>query len=359
MPSSRDCVVAVLAGGSGTRFWPLGRASRPKQALPLSGSDPRPLLALTLERLAPLSRTTWIVAPRRLRAVLDAARGEDTSAQWLLEPRPRNTAAAVVLAAERAARDRPGAVLLVVPADHHVAPVGGYRSALRAMVARARDSEGIVTLGLAPDRPATGYGWLHLGPRVSGTDRLPVHRCRGYVEKPSLARATRFLAGGRHLWNGGTFAFRPEPFLEQVRRLLPDVAEPLRRALDRGGAQALARAYAQVTAISIDHGVMERARGVEVVRASIGWDDLGSWDAVGRHRRPDAEGNRLRGEVTALDARDCLVEAADGHVALLGVSDLIVVRTADTVLVARRGEGEAVRRLVERMEREGRGDLLR
>jgi mannose-1-phosphate guanylyltransferase len=230
------------------------------------------------------------------------------------------------------------------------------------MAARAAAGDAIVTRGIAPTRPATGYGYLRLGPRVAGRASLPVHRVLRYVEKPSLARATRMAADGRHLWNGGTFAFRPEVFLSEARRVLPKVALPLERAFRDYGtrrfAAGLARAYGRIPAISVDFGVMEKAGAVEVVAADLAWDDLGSWDAVARHRRPDARGNRVRGSATLVGARDCLVDAGSGHVALLGVEDVVVVTTDDAVLVARRGLGERVRDVVARLRAEGRGDLL-
>ncbi len=354
--------VVLLAGGSGTRFWPAGRASRPKQVLALDGDDPRTLFEATLDRLAPLSGAPpLVVAPAALERALEQAAGRHDY-RFVAEPAARNTAAAValgVLAARARGREAP---VLVVPADHHVAPLAAYRAALRAMAERAAAAPALVTLGLEPDRPATGYGWLRLGPKVAGSRTLPVHRVERYVEKPSLARARRRLADGRHRWNGGTFAFQPEAFLGALRRHLPAVAGPLEAACSARTAsarrRALARAYPTLPSVSVDHGVMERATGVESLAATLSWDDLGSWDAVGRHRRADARGNAVRGAATLVDADGCLVDVAAGHVALLGVRDLIVVRTADTLLVAPRGAGERVREVVERLRQEGRGDLL-
>jgi mannose-1-phosphate guanylyltransferase len=355
--------IAILAGGSGTRFWPLGRASRPKQALALDGDDPRTLFEATLDRVAPLADAPpWVIAPASLEKVLKGAAGGHRY-EFLPEPAPRNTAAAVAIAALEGLRVDFETVVLVVPADHHVAPLAKYRAALRAMAAQARTGDSIVTLGLAPTRPATGYGWLKVGARLSGSRALPVHRVERYVEKPPLARAKKMLADGKHLWNGGTFAFRPLAFLEPLTAHLPGVAQPLLAAYAKRrthyAKRGLARAYAGMPSVSVDHGVMEKAKDVVTVAASLDWDDLGSWDAVARHRRTDRAGNRVRGAVTLVDAQDCVVDAADGHVALLGVEDLIVVRTKDTVLVARRGSGERVREMVARLESEARRDLVR
>lgn len=362
----QDLRLAILAGGSGTRFWPAGRRSRPKQVLALDGDDPRSLVELTVERVAPLSAAPpWIVAPADLSKELARhlpGLGKDA---YLTEPRPRNTAAAVILTAHVAARTMtaPGATVLALPADHHVRPAGRYRRILAAMAARAKRAHAILTLGLEPDHPATGYGYLEIGERIEKRAVGNVHVVKRYVEKPGAARARRLVADGRHLWNGGTFAFRPEVLLAEAAEHLPEVSEPIASAFERWGTRgfgaALGRAYDAIPSISVDYGIMERTRRVEVLYADLEWDDLGSWDAVARHRQPDAEGNRIRGDVTAVDAKDCVVDAADGHVALLGVRDLIVVRTGDTVLVARRGRGEDVRDIVKRLEAEGREDLLR
>jgi mannose-1-phosphate guanylyltransferase len=170
------------------------------------------------------------------------------------------------------------------------------------------------------------------------------------------------VAGGRHLWNGGTFAFRPEVLLEEARRHLPEVHDPLADVYaaraSRSFPRALAAAYAVLPAISVDYGLMEKTSRIEVLSAPLRWDDLGTWDAVARHMAPDAAGNRVRGAATLVEAEGCVVYAGEGHVALLGVKDLIVVRTKDTVLVLRRGRGEDVRRVVARLEAEGLERLL-
>ncbi len=271
-------------------------------------------------------------------------------------------AAAVALAAADArARGRNGPVL-VVPADHHVAPIRTYRSALRAMAARARTFDGLITLGLKPTRPATGYGYLRHGKRLRKLAAGSFHAVERYVEKPKASVAGRLWKDGRHAWGGGTFAFRPEIFLDACATHLPAVTDALAKAYaqhgKRGFPAALRRAYKTMPSISLDYGVMEKARTQEVFVADITWDDLGSWDAVSRHRRTTKDGNSVRGEVTVVDSEDCVVQSDAGHVALLGVKDLIVVRTADTVLVAKRGRGEDVRDVVARLRAENRGDLV-
>lgn len=362
MTSSEPCL-AILAGGSGTRFWPSGRRSRPKQLLPLDGDDPRSLFVTTVERVRPLStHYPWIVVPAALTRVLASLAPDLPRDAFVEEPRPRNTAAAVILAAHMARQRAPGVPVVVLPSDHHVRPAGRYRRVLAAMASRARRAGTILTLGLKPDRPATGYGYLRVGEQVEERRIGNVYMVERYVEKPGASRARRLVADGRHLWNGGTFAFLPKVLLAEAERHLPEVALPLAEAFEawgrRGFHRALCGAYDTIPSISIDYGVMERTDRAEVLAADLEWDDLGSWDAVARHRRPDASGNRVRGDVTLVDTKDCVVEADGGHVALLGVKNLVVVRTADAVLVARRGRGESVREVVRRLEEAGREDLL-
>jgi len=355
--------IAVLAGGSGTRFWPAGRTSRPKQLLALDGDDPRPLLLGTYERVKSLAaESPWIVAPNALARPVRALIPDLPPDAFIGEPRPRNTAAAVALVAFMAHERAPGQPVVVIPADHHVEPEGAYRQALRAMAARAKQSNSIITLGLAPTRPATGYGYLELGEQTSSRKVGAFHRVESYVEKPDPRQARELVRDGRHLWNGGTFAFRPETFLRELHVQMPETAQLFEGAFQkygkRGFSGALKRAYDQLPTISVDFGVMEHARDVEVLVAALDWDDLGSWDAVARHRQPDERGNRARGDATLVGANNCIVDVEDGHVALLGVSDLIVVRTGDTVLVARRGRGEDVRQVVDELKRTGREDLV-
>ena len=362
-------LIGVLAGGSGTRFWPVGRTSLPKQLLPLAARDKRALLNVTLDRVKPLgSEAARIIAPRSLQRVLRKYVPEHPAAAYLWEPKPRNTAGAVALAAFAAAADDDDRPVLIVPADHHVRPLTKYRAALKAMVARARQTDAIVTLGLTPDRPATGYGYLQVGRPLPPIGTYKVLHVDKFVEKPKAPQARRMVDGGKHLWNGGTFAFRARVFLDALAEHLPDAYAPLGRAFKQFSPrrpqakafhEALARAYRKVPSISVDFGVMEQLKSVETVAVALDWDDLGSWDAVARHRSPNRQGNQLRGSVTAVDATGNLVDAGDGHVALLGVDDLIVVRTEDAVLVAKKGRGEDVRAVVEALKRAGREDLVR
>ena len=354
--------VAILAGGSGTRFWPVGRRSRPKQMLALDGDDPRPLLLATYQRVAPLCdrKGPYVVAAKAMGRAIRKLLPKLPADRLILEPVPRNTAPAIALVAHAIGCEIGDAPFAVVPSDHHVAPDDEYRDVLAAMIDRAGESNRLQTLGLKPAFPATGYGYLEVGARVATTGSGPIHAVKRYVEKPALAVAKRYVKGGKHLWNLGTFAFRPMAFLNEFPTQLPEVAEALWPVVSRRNWKPhLAQAFERCPSISVDYGIMENAKDVEVLCADFEWDDLGSWDAVARHARHDPRGNALGRADLVLDSTNCLVRSTDGTaVALLGVSDLIVVRTQDALLITRKGRGEDVRKIYDALKLAGRDDLL-
>jgi len=340
-----ELYATVLAGGSGTRFWPASTAAVPKQFLRLTGRAP--LLRESVDRLLPL------VPAERISVVTSAATRDealrllpDLPAENVLgEPRGRNTAAACGLAAKWAASRSWDAVLVTTPADHLVEPADAFLAALGAAAERAAGGARLMTLGLRPAYAATGYGWIQLGPRVDDAANHKVHAVARFVEKPDLPRAEAFLAGGAHLWNLGVFAWRPRVFLDALAAHLPQTAQAL-AAVDSPA--ALAAAYDVIPSISVDHAVLEKHDTVECVPCTFTWDDLGSFAAVARHLPPGVDGNTSLGPLLALDSRGCFAWADDGRMtALLGVDDLIVVHAHGVTLVAPKSRAEEVKRLVE------------
>ena len=289
--------VIILAGGSGVRFWPLSRRDHPKQFLPLAGTTS--LLRATYERVRPLVEEDriWVVTSRRHRRRVRRELPELARGRVLAEPRARNTAPAILWAALAVARTDPEATMLVVPADAWVPRPGPYRRALTAALRAAEKTERLVLVGARPTRPETGYGYIEPGDSL-GTGRLLA--VKRFVEKPNPGRARRFVAGGRHLWNCGIFAWRTETFRAAIRRHLPELDRAF-AGLETGrrGAAAVERAYERAPAVSVDNGVLERARNVAVIPASFPWDDLGSWGALERLGR---DGSFTRGRVVAVDS---------------------------------------------------------
>ncbi|MEY2747731.1 MAG: hypothetical protein RL112_2773 [Planctomycetota bacterium] len=340
----------VLAGGSGTRFWPASRRRKPKQFLAV-GSDERSLLRQAWERLdgvVPSARRVVVCAKSHAKLVR-AALPELESANLLLEPAPRNTLPAVVLASRAIAARDPRAVACVLPSDHAIRPDSGFRASLRAALRHARRDDALVVFGVPPDHPATGYGWIELGDPAARLGGARFHKVARFVEKPPLAQARRFFAGGRHAWNAGMFAFGVEAFLAAVERHAPLVAAGIRAP------RVSASAWSALPSVSIDHGVMEHHDDVVVLPVDWSWNDVGAWPALAALVAPDAAGNRASGraKLVAEDARGNIVHCdEEGLVALLGVEDLVVVRSGKCLLVCRKDRAQDVRRVVERLATE-------
>lgn len=341
-PGRRDAAlhVVLLAGGSGTRFWPRSRKDRPKQFLALTGS--RPLILETwrrARRLAPAERI-WVVAPTDLETSVRQALPELRDDRIVLEPSPRDTAPAIALACARVHESDPGAVTAVFPTDHVIEDVRAFRDAVRRAARAARDG-GLVCLGVRPDRPATGFGYLRCGstPRADGV--LAVER---FIEKPDLTRARAYVRSGRYLWNAGMFVWRAARFLEEVARVAPG----MHRAV-LAHAAGDPRAWTRATRKSVDYAVMEHATDVCAVRLDAGWDDVGSWDAAARLR--GAADRDADGRAIVVSSPGTVVFGGERLVAVVDVPNVAVVDTPDAVLVVSRDSAERVRDVTETLRR--------
>jgi mannose-1-phosphate guanylyltransferase len=340
--------VVIMAGGAGTRFWPLSRRARPKQLLPLTSSG-ETLLGATVRRvrqLVPADRILIVTSEPLLDPTRQAC--PDIPADNVLaEPVGRNTAPCVGWAACHVRRRDPDGIMAVLPSDHHVGDEAAFAALVRASLDAARQNT-LVTVGIRPDRPETGYGYIEMGEDLGDG----VFRARRFVEKPNRARAEQFLAAGRFLWNSGMFFFQAGTVLEAIRQHLPGLADGL-ALLDEAAAQgsegtALRRVYPDLPAVSFDHGVMEKAEGVSVLPGDFGWSDLGSWTTAWELADKDDDGNASDGDVIALGSSGTYVKAPPGKVvALVGVDDLIVVDTEDALLIVPRDRTQDVRSVVD------------
>ncbi|MBA3308394.1 MAG: NTP transferase domain-containing protein [Chloroflexi bacterium] len=356
----------ILAGGGGTRLWPLSRVARPKPFLALTGDET--LLQATVARLQPLidPADVYLVADGRYAGLVKEQLRVVPEANLVTEPVGRNTAAAVALAAlsiERPSDD----VMVVLPADHRITDVAGFRDALAAAAEVAADGS-LVALGTEPDAPATGYGYILAQgkPRVVGG--MPAFSVERFLEKPSEERARELIEGGRAHWNAGIFVWRRDALLEGLARYAPDILEALGGGLEGSD---LGAAYAEVRATSIDYALLEPASlegRVAVVPIAVGWSDLGSWAALLEALTADAlaqggssvVGHAGDGATTIdIDSTDLLVHAAGGRlVATVGLEGLVVIDTPDALLVCAADRAQDVKRVVDRLAAEGQRDRL-
>lgn len=352
----------VLCGGTGTRLWPMSRELYPKQFLALVSQ--RSMLQETVDRVADAERFgppllicheehRFIVA-EQLRQISIAPR------DIVLEPVGRNTAPAIAVAALMLAADDPDGVLVAMPSDHVVRRVDRFRDAVGIAAAAAR-SGALVALGLTPDEPETGYGYIHRGAPLDGVSGC--FKVNRFVEKPDRKTAESFIAETGWHWNSGIFVLQASGYLAELERLQPDIFAACREAV-HGGSRDLdfyrlaAKPFTTSPSISIDHAVMEQTDKAAVVPVEMGWSDVGSWSALWRIGEKDGNGNVLVGDVVARDVRNSYIRAEDRLVAAIGVEDLVIVATDDAVAVAPRNRAQAVRGLVQALKEEGRSEHI-
>ncbi|MGD1015780.1 MAG: mannose-1-phosphate guanylyltransferase/mannose-6-phosphate isomerase [Roseiarcus sp.] len=351
---SKKILPVIMCGGAGTRVWPESRETMPKQFIPLIGKSST--FQETVRRVSDAIFDAPIVVTNRDYRFLVREQLEEIGAQAtiVVEPSRRDSGPAVAVAAELAANRDPATVAAVFAADHVILDRSAFLVACAAAADAAADGY-IVTLGVTPDEPSVGYGYIRPGgPIGAGKAR----RVEAFVEKPNLADAERYVAEG-YLWNSGNFFFRAEVMLDELRAFEPEMAEATARALahavdDLGFLALEAQAFAEAPKKSIDYAVMERTKRAAVVPASIGWSDVGDWGAVWKLSKRDANGVSIHGEGFALDAKNVHIRSAGMLTAVVGVNDVVVVSTQDAVLVLAREQGAKIKQLVEALKKEGR-----
>lgn len=354
----------VMAGGSGTRFWPKSRRNRPKQLLRLYGEAT--MLQQTVARVAPL------VPPARVLVITGADQADAVRAQLpdlpagnvVSEPCPRDTAPCVGLAAAIIARADPDGTMIVMPADHVIRPDEPFRATVRAALSVIEaDPTAFVTFGVRPTRPETGYGYIERGRRLGAPDGVELHEVAQFREKPDRATAERFLAEGRFAWNSGIFLWKARAILDALARYRPGIADVLGRIAPALGTPAegevVAREFPAMERIPIDKAVMEKAPNVRVLDVIYDWNDVGDWRSLSALVEPDADGNTVQGPVCLVDTKNTIVVADGGNlVATLGVEDLVIVQSGGATLVARKDQLDKLKGLVEGLDRAGFGTAL-
>ena len=352
----------VLCGGAGTRLWPMSRRMLPKQFLPLVGE--RTMLQDTVLRLAgiPDCAKAVVVSNTEHRfLVAEQLKSIEASPEvQILEPVGRNTAPAVAVADLHVAQTDPEGILLVLSSDHAIADVRAFHRAIAAAVGAARQGL-LVTFGIRPDHPATGYGYIEAGEALPG--EAEVARIRRFVEKPDAATAAEYLASGRFLWNSGMFVFKASRLIEEMRKHRPDILDASEKAY-RAAARDLdflrldAKAFEACPSESIDYAVMEKTADGAVVRADMGWSDVGSWSALWDIGRKDAAGNVTRGDAQLRDTANSYVWAGSRLVYVLGLDGILVVETDDAILIGERSRAQEVKDIVQSLDASKRSEHL-
>ncbi|MBM3285685.1 MAG: hypothetical protein FJY81_07405 [Candidatus Aminicenantes bacterium] len=355
MSKKRHFYAVIMAGGRGTRFWPLSREKRPKQFLPITSH--RTMIEETVERLLPLLPYSSIFTisdasqAKLIRKLLPRLPGRNI----LVEPQGKNTAASLILATACIYQRDPGAVAAALCADHLIAKRDVFLQKLEASAEAAAKEEAIVTFGIPPAYPATGYGYIEISRGKTRDIRGErFYAVRRFKEKPDLGQARKFVADGRHFWNSGMFIWRADVFGRKVERYAPDFYpywKRILRALKKKDGREIRAVFKEIPALSIDYALMERAEGVLMNRGDFGWSDVGSWSALAEIWPRDEAGNSLYGDSLVMDSTNCLLYSPDKLTAIVGLKDLIIVETKDALLVCRRDQDQRVRDILEALRK--------
>lgn len=356
----------IMAGGVGSRFWPRSREKSPKQLLEIV--DKETMIRSTVKRISDLiePKNILIVTNKLQKPMVMKQLPHIPSANVIIEPQVRNTAPCIGLAALFVHQNDPEGVMVILPSDHIMQDEEEFRRVLRLAIWVAYESGKLITVGIQPTRPETGYGYIQFvdedAHQANPYFSRGVYKVKTFAEKPNEATAGQFIQSGDFLWNSGMFIWRADAILREIRHLLPELDEELSKINAVIGTdkydQVLETSYRMIRSISIDYGVMEKARDVYVIKGNFGWSDVGSWDEVYRISGKDEAGNSVTGKTHLQDTKNTLVYAGDKFVATIGVHDLIIIATGDAVLVCRQGKSQEVKEIVDYLRRKQMNDLL-
>lgn len=343
----------ILAGGSGERFWPLSTQVRPKQFL--SVFQGRPLLSLAVDRLRGLipPERVFIITADRLVAATQAAAIGVPKENIVGEPCRRDTAAAVAVACGIVRQRDPDGIVCILTADHLMADVDTFRQTLKDAVTVSGQESAIVTIGIKPTHPATGFGYIEEDEVLETNTRTHFVRAKRFVEKPDLETARKYLSSGKYLWNAGMFIWQVPVMMAAFQNYAPDLAKLAKAVSEVDGREALsallAEMYPQLRSISIDYAVMEHVKNIVMARGVFGWDDVGSWPAIAEHFPADEAGNVVIGNCESLDSERNIIVSEDRLTAVIGLRDLIVVQSKDVTLICHKSRAQEVKKLLKKV----------
>lgn len=352
----------IMAGGSGTRFWPASRNARPKQYLNIGGEDS--LIRSTIQRFSGFcpQENIYVVSSRNQAEILEKQASMLPAENLVYEPAGRNTLPCIGLAAMIMEKRNPGGILVVSPSDHLISNTGLFRDTVLAAVDLADQHNGMVTLGITPLYPATGYGYVKTAEEVTSQHPFKQFRVERFVEKPDETRASAYLKEGGYYWNSGLFVFRIPVFLDAVKKFTPDLYASLRKIQEAHGTanfrNTLDTVYPSVKSISVDYGIMEHAGNIFLVEGKFDWNDLGSWESVYQIGTRDQQGNVTSGDVVCLDTANSFIHTDNGIVAVVGLDNIVVVKNGNALLVCKRDRTEDVKQVVDKLKSENRDIYL-
>lgn len=342
----------IMAGGRGERFWPKSRMNLPKQFLSLTG-DGKTMIQLTVERIAPLVdiQDVYIATNESYRHLVLEQLPDLPEENILCEPVGRNTAPCIGLGAAHISKKYGDALMMVLPSDHLIKYEPIFRQTLQDACRVAEQGENLVTLGITPDEPETGYGYIKFNPNVTLERAYAVER---FVEKPNLEKAKEYLASQEYLWNSGMFIWKVSTILNNIKAYLPEMYEGLETIKAAIGTEAqesvLKATFPGLQSVSVDYGIMEKAQNIYTLAGTFGWDDVGSWLAVGRIQKTNEFGNVVSGSVVSVNTRNCIIQGGSKLIATVGLSDIVVVDTEDALLVCNKENAGEIKKVLESLK---------
>lgn len=352
----------IMAGGSGTRFWPRSRVAKPKQYLNIIGNES--LLQSTVKRFSTFTDTEniYIVSNKSQAEVLEAQTPMLPKQNLIYEPVGKNTLPCIGLAAMFAEKENPNGIMVVAPSDHLINNNDLFKQTVLAAAKIAEERDGIVTIGITPTHPATGYGYVQTANEINGDNKIRQFKVERFVEKPNELKASEYLRQGGFYWNSGLFIFKISVFLDAVKAFAPELYGDLRKIqADLGNPsfdQTLDTTYRAVQSISVDYGIMEHAKNIYLVEGNFDWNDLGSWESVYQVDEKDENGNVNSGEAIFLESKNSYVFTDNGIVTVIGIDDVVVVRDGNAVLVCKRNKTEDIKKIVDQLKSENNNHFL-
>ncbi len=352
----------IMAGGSGTRFWPRSKVKKPKQFLNILGEDS--LIQETIHRFATFTNTEniYVVSNKSQAEVLEAQTPMLPKENLIYEPVGRNTLPCIGLAAMFAEKENPDGIMVVTPSDHLIQNNELFRDTVLAGAKIAEEKDGIVTIGITPTYPATGFGYVQTSENITGSEAIKQFKVECFVEKPDAATASKYLEQGGFYWNSGLFIFKVSVFLESIEKFAPELYKDLRKIQAEIGLpsfdKTLDTIYRAVESISVDYGIMEHATNLYLVEGNFDWNDLGSWESVYQVNPKDENGNAGSGDAIFQDSKNSFIHTDNGLIALVGLDDVIVVQDGNTTLVCPRNKAEDVKKIVDQLKANNKNEYL-